>query len=104
MTKNNKYAVIRIKGNQYKVNEGQEFLVDKLTEKKIAPEVLLVSMGNKVTIGQSLVKDVVVKLKVIKEKELGKKLYVQKFKAKSRYRRKYGFRPQYTRLLVEKIG
>ncbi len=36
-----KYAVIRLQGNQYKVSEGEEILVDYLGGKKPAPEVLL---------------------------------------------------------------
>ncbi len=99
-----KYAVIRIKGNQYQVTEGEEILVDKLADKKIEAEVLLLVDKKKIKIGKPIVKGVKVKLKVLKEEEKGKKLYVQKFKAKSRYRRKYGFRPVYTRLLVEKIS
>ena len=101
---NKKYAVIRIKGNQYKVTEGQELLVDKLRDKKIEPEVLLLVDDGKVKVGKPTAKDTKVKIKILKEEEKGKKLYVQKYKAKSRYRKKIGFRPVYTRLLVEKIS
>lgn len=100
----NKYAIIRIKGNQYKVSEGEEILVDKLSESKIEPEVLLVVKNGIVSLGKPKVKGVKVKLKVLEIEEKGKKLYVRKFRAKSRYRRKYGFRPRYSRLLVEKIS
>ena len=99
-----KYAVIRIKGNQYKVTEGQELLVDRLKDTKIKPEVLLLVNNGKISIGKPTVKDAKVKIKVIKEEEKGKKLYIQKFRAKSRYRRKMGFRPLHTRLLIEKIS
>ena len=99
-----KYAVIRIKGNQYKVTEGQEFLVDKLKDKKIESEVLLLVDNGKVKIGKPAVKDVKVKIKIVKEEEKGKKLYVQKYKAKSRSRRKLGFRKRLTKILVEKIS
>ncbi|MCH7640951.1 50S ribosomal protein L21 [Patescibacteria group bacterium] len=99
-----KYAVIRIKGNQYKVTEGEEILVDKLTGAKLDPEVLLVVVNGKVAVGKPKVRGAKVKVKVVNAQVKGKKLYVQKFKAKSRYRRKYGFRPQYTRLLVQKIS
>ena len=99
-----KYAVIRIKGKQYKVTEGEEILVDKLSNGKIDPEVLLVVNNSKVSIGKPKVPGVRVKVKVIKAEEKGKKLYVYKFRAKSRYRRKYGFRPQYSRLLIQKIS
>ncbi|MFV1917488.1 MAG: 50S ribosomal protein L21 [Patescibacteria group bacterium] len=98
------YAVLRINGNQYKVAVGDEFLVDKLEGKKVDPEVLLLVKDGKISIGKPKVRGARVKLKVLDEVVKGKKLYVQKFKAKSRYRRKYGFRPVYTRLLVEKIS
>lgn len=98
-----KYAVARIKGRQYKVSEGEEILVDKFTDPKTTPEVLLVVDGEKISIGKPVLKDAVIKIKVLKDKELGEKIYVSKYKAKSRYRRRIGFRPQYSRILVEKI-
>ncbi len=99
-----KYAVVRITGKQYKVEEGQEFLVDKLTDpKKIEAEVLLVADGDKVEVGKPTLKKEV-KFKVVSEMEKGEKVEVYKFKAKSRYKRHTGFRAQYTKLLVEKIG
>ena len=98
-----KYAVIRIKGNQHKVFEEEEILIDKIGNDKLEPEVLLLVEDKKVRIGKPNVAGVKIKLKVVVEEEKGKKLYIRKYKAKSRYRRKYGFRPRYTRLLVEKI-
>src|SRR3990167_7333517 len=97
-----KYAVIKLQGRQYKVEEGEEILVDKFTEKKVSPEVFLVIDGKEMKIGKPVVKSAKVKIKVMGN-EKGEKIMVQKFKAKSRYRRKMGFRPQYTRLLIEKI-
>ena len=99
-----KYAVIRVGGKQYKVEEKQEILVDKLTDpKKVASETLLVVDGEKVEVGKPTLKTAV-KLKVVSEMEKGEKVDVYKFKAKSRYKKHIGFRPQYTKLLVEKIG
>lgn len=99
-----KYAVIRIKGQQYKVSEGDEILVGKLADKKPGAEVLLLVDDGKIKVGKPTVRGAKVKIKIVKQEEKGKKLYVQKFKAKSRYRRKMGFRPLYTRLLIEKIS
>lgn len=99
-----KYAVVRIGGKQYKVEEGQEILVDKLADpKKVVSETLLFVDGDKVEVGKPTIKKEV-KLKVVTEVEKGEKLDVYKFKAKSRYKKHIGFRPQYTRLLVEKVG
>ncbi|KKR54762.1 MAG: 50S ribosomal protein L21 [Candidatus Woesebacteria bacterium GW2011_GWF1_40_24] len=99
-----KYAVVRIGGKQYRVAEGEEILVDKLEDpKKISTEVLLFTDGEKVSVGKPTLKTEV-KLKVLSELEKGEKVEIYKFKAKSRYKRHTGFRAQYTRLLVEKIG
>lgn len=98
-----KYAVIALQGHQYKVSEGEEFLVDKLGETKPEAEVLLVVNDDKVTVGKPNVKGAKVSLKIVTEEVKGEKIHIRKFKAKSRYRRKTGFRPKYTKLLVQKI-
>jgi large subunit ribosomal protein L21 len=99
-----KYAVVRITGKQYKVEEGKEILVDKVVDpKKLTSETLLVVDGDKVSVGKPTLKNEV-KFKVVTELEKGEKVEIYKFKAKSRYKRHTGFRAQYTRLLVEKIG
>ncbi|MDO8341026.1 MAG: 50S ribosomal protein L21 [Candidatus Woesebacteria bacterium] len=100
-----KFAVIRIGGKQYRVSEGEEILVDKLSDlTKIDPEVLLFVDGEKVEIGTPILSKIKVKVKVLIELEKGEKIRVFKYKAKSRERKHIGFRPQYTRLLIEKIS
>lgn len=100
-----KYAVVRIQGKQYLVKEGEEILVGKLGEKKAEAEVLLAvnEKAEEVKIGTPVVDETKVKMKILGD-EKGKKIYVQKYKAKSRYRKKIGFRPKFSRVLVEKIG
>lgn len=97
-----KYAVISLQGQQHKVSEGDEILVDKLTGKPKV-EVLMVVVGGKAIIGKPSVSGASVKLKIVSGEEKGKKLTVSKYKAKSRYRKKLGFRHLYSRLLIEKI-
>lgn len=110
-----KYAVIRLQGRQYKVSEGKELLVDKMNDLKLIPEVLLIADdgdptslklrgARKVEVGKPVLKNAKVTLKVVAEMEKGEKIEVYHFKAKSRYRKHTGFRPQYTRVLVEKIS
>ena len=99
-----KYAVVRLSGRQYKVTEGEELLVDKLTDLKAEMEVLLVADGEKVSVGKPVVAGSKVTFKVLSELEKGEKVEIYKFKAKSRYKRHTGFRPQYTKILVEKIS
>jgi large subunit ribosomal protein L21 len=101
-----KYAVIRIQGTQFKVNEGERLEVNRLVQKegeKVEfPEVLLTVENSQVKIGRPVVKEAKVAAKVIKQL-LGPKLDIFKFKAKTGYRRKIGFRPQKTLIEVEKI-
>jgi len=95
------YAVIRLQGHQYKVAEGEEILVDKISEKTPVIDVLLLVDDKKVHLGKPTL-NAKVDYKVLGE-EKGKKLLVRKYKAKSRYRKRIGFRPQYTKLLIKKI-
>ncbi|MFZ3301288.1 MAG: 50S ribosomal protein L21 [Microgenomates group bacterium] len=99
-----KFAVIRIQGKQYRVTEGQEILVDKMNDLKVAPEVLLFVDGETVEVGTPVLEKAKVTVKVLVELEKGEKVDIFKYKAKSRERRHVGFRAQYTRLLVEKIS
>ena len=102
-----KYAVVRLAGHQYKVEEGQELLVDKLEQEKDkefeVPEVLLVVDEGKIEIGQPLVKKTKIKAKVI-EHLRGEKIRVARFKAKSRYRKVKGFRPSLTKIQIGKFA
>lgn len=97
-----KYAVVRTQGHQYKVEEGQDFLVPKADD--FAFEVLLVVDNEKVTMGDPIVKSHKVNLKVTDPLVKGEKIRVFKYKAKSRYRKTIGSRPQYSQIHVESIG
>lgn len=99
-----KYAIVDIGGKQYKLVEGEELLLDKVGSKTINSKVLMVSDGEKVKVGQPYIKGVSVKLKIIEEEVKGEKIHVRKYKAKSRYRKKVGFRPKYSKIFVEKIS
>jgi large subunit ribosomal protein L21 len=102
-----KYAVIKSGGKQYKVSEGEEILLDKLTltkgETYVFPEVLLVRDGEKITIGSPFVADAKVSGKVLDQVK-GDKVTIVKFKAKVHYRRRLGFRPLYTKIVIETIS
>jgi len=78
-------------------------LVDKLLD-KAEPEVLLFADEGKVKVGKPILKEAKIKIKILADEEKGEKLYIYKFKAKSRYRRKTGFRPRYSKILIEKIS
>jgi len=100
------YAVVRIGGKQYKVSKGDILEVDKQdakpNEQVILDDVLLFAFNRETKIGNPRVSGVKVKAKVLEQKK-GKKIRVAKFKAKVRYRRVMGFRPQLTRLEIINI-
>lgn len=102
-----KYAVIVSGGKQYKVSERDEVLVDKLEEEKddkiTFKEVLLIKTDDKMLFGTPYLKDCLVEGKILNHQR-GKKIIVAKFKAKSRYRKRQGFRSELTRILIEKIS
>lgn len=97
-----KYAVVDIAGKQYKVEEGQEFVVDKLSTQATFENVLLVVDGDKAQIGSPYVKGAKVEAEVL-ENLKGEKIRVLKYKAKSRYRKVRGFRASQTKIKITKI-
>jgi len=101
-----KYAVIRIDDKQYKVAEGDEFLVEKIDEKEgksvTFDKVLLLLDSKKVKIGQPLVSKAYVKAKIIAQLK-SPKIRVAKFRSKSRYRKVKGHRQLLTKLKIIKI-
>lgn len=102
-----KYAVIKLKGHQYRVEEGQEIVVDRLNEaegKELEiPEILLLVDESQVEIGQPLVKKTKIKAKVLAQLK-GEKIRVVRFRAKSRHRRVTGFRPSLTKIQIGKFA
>lgn len=100
-----KYAIIKSGNRQYWVTEGQIVLLDKLAtgdDNIILDHVLLIKDNKKVEIGTPVV-DGVVKASVIDQVK-GKKVQVSKYKAKTGYRRKVGFRPVFTKVKIEEIS
>ena len=101
-------AVIEIGGNQYTVSAGDVIDVDNQNtdvKEVISVDPLLVSDadGKETKVGTPTVADTPVKLKVV-DNFSGDKIRVFKMKAKKRYARTRGFRPELTRLEVVSIG
>ena len=98
------YAVIKTGGKQYRVEEGQTLLVERLpgdAGAKLDLEPLLFA-GDDTLFGDKLGK-VSVAAEVV-EHLRGPKLRVNKFKPKRGYRRKMGHRQELTRIRVTKIS
>lgn len=99
------YAVIRSGGKQYKIKVGDTIELDKISPENkniVFDDVLLVVDSGAATVGKPIISGARVEAKLI-ENIKGKKIRVMKFKAKSRYRRITGFRPQLSVVKIEKI-
>ncbi|MFP5527427.1 50S ribosomal protein L21 [Peptococcus simiae] len=100
------YAIIETGGKQYKVEEGQELVIEKLTaeadETVTVDKVLLVNKDGAITVGKPFVEGAKVSLKVV-ENGKARKITVFKYKPKKNYRRKKGHRQPFSRVVVESI-
>lgn len=100
------YAIVK-KGNaQYLLEQDQVLEIPKIDvdegKEYIFEEVLVASKGGDFKIGTPVVKGAFVKVFVIKQVK-GEKLHGFKYKAKSRYRRTWGYRKPVTRIRVIEI-
>lgn len=99
------YAIIRTGGKQYKVSEGEEIFVEKLTgeagDSVEFTEVLAIGGDQGLKLGSELA-GAKVTGEVVKQGK-GKKIIVFKYKAKKGYRRKKGHRQPYTRVRIASI-
>lgn len=101
------YAIVEYKGNQYKAEKDAVLQVSKINDAKAGDTVtidtvLLVSDGDKVTVGSPYVKGAKVTVEV-GETFKDKKVLVLKFKSKKDYHRLIGHREQYTKVTVKDI-
>lgn len=101
-----KYAIFESGGKQYKAVEGTQVDVDLLPiesgENLSIDSVLLVSDGDKISVGTPTVKGAKVQTTVM-GMEKGPKVVIFKYSPKKRIRVKTGHRQQYTRLKIDKI-
>mgnify|MGYP002732496589 CR=1 FL=1 len=100
------YAIIRTGGKQYKVEAGDEIMVEKLNAEagaEVSFEVLMLCDGENVTVGKPVVEGVCAKAEVI-EHGKGKKVVVFKYKPKKDYRKKQGHRQPFTKVKINAIG
>jgi large subunit ribosomal protein L21 len=98
------YAIVKTGGKQYRVEEGQTLLVERLRADagaKVPLEPLLYRGDKDVLDGADLAK-VKVEAKVLGH-ERGPKLHVLKFKPKRGYKRRTGHRQELTRIEVTSI-
>ena len=100
------YAIIQTGGKQYKVEVGDQVLVEKLdvdVDGEVEFQTLLVSDDAGVKVGKPVLEGVSVKGKVL-EQGKGKKVVVFKYKPKKNIRKKNGHRQPYSKVEILSIG
>jgi large subunit ribosomal protein L21 len=96
------YAIITVGGKQYRVQEGERLLVDRLKTdegKTFNPKVLLTGGNGKTELSPSTT----VTARVVSH-ELGEKVRIGKYRRRTGYRRHNGFRASLTQIEIESIG
>ena len=100
------YAIIKTGGKQYRVQENDEFRVEKLDaqvgDKVVFDEVVAVG-GDELVVGTPFVEGYAVEAEVL-EQGKADKVIIYKYKAKKDYRRKNGHRQPYTLVKITDIG
>jgi large subunit ribosomal protein L21 len=99
------FAIIKTGGKQYKVQEGDTLMVEKLqhdNDKVVFEEVLLWANSKDVKVGRPLVQGAKVEAKILEDGK-GKKKMVFRYKNKTRRRKKKGHRQPYTKVQITKI-
>jgi large subunit ribosomal protein L21 len=100
------YAVVKTGGKQYRVQEGDTLRVERIPGDVGASvsfdEVLMISDGSSVNIGQPFLENSAVKGHIT-EQARSKKVLVFKYKRRKRYRRKIGHRQPYTAVKIDSI-
>jgi large subunit ribosomal protein L21 len=99
------YAIVKTGGKQYRVEQGQTLLVERLPAgdgESVVLQPLLYVDGSDVVDGDDLSR-VSIEARVVAH-ERGPKLRVVKFKPKRGYKRRTGHRQNLTRIEVTKLG
>jgi large subunit ribosomal protein L21 len=97
------YAIVKLGGKQYRVQEGEWLLVDRLAvdeNKTFHPEILFVGGDGQAELSP---KGFQVTAKVLGH-ERGEKIRIGKYKKRTGYRRHNGFRASLSRVQIESIG
>jgi large subunit ribosomal protein L21 len=97
------YAIVKLGGKQYRVQEGERLTVDRLPHAEndtFTPDVLLVGGGGKTELAPG---GVVVTARIV-EHGRGPKIRIGKYKPKSGYRKHTGFRAAVSQVVIESIA
>ncbi len=99
-------AVVKIAGQQFKVQEGQSLYVPHLSgktgDKVEFSEVLLVDNSGTISVGNAV--KAIVKAEIISDLVQGDKVIAFKMKRRKGFKKKHGHRTHYTRIKIESIA
>ena len=99
------FAVIKIAGQQFKVQSGQNLFVPHLTgkngDKVEFSDILMLENEGKVTIGGDA--KATVKAEIVEDTVKGDKVIAFKMKRRKGFRKKHGHRTHYTQIKVTEI-
>lgn len=95
-----KYAIVKIGGKQFKIEEGQKFDVE--SQNGLNFEVLYYTDGKEILIGEPILTDVKINAEIVEDKR-DRKVRIARFKSKSRYRRVQGHRQPISVIEVKSI-
>lgn len=99
------YAIVKTGGKQYRVEQGQELLVEKLdgdAGASVSLEPVLVR-GDSVAVGADALKSATVGATIV-EHTKGPKIRIFKYKPKRGYKRTAGHRQPLTRIRIDSIS
>ena len=101
------YAVIKTGGKQYKVAPGEKIKVELLPAdvgaEVVLDQVLMVSEGENVRLGQPVVAGATVKATVVSHGR-GEKISIFKMRRRKHYQKHQGHRQGYTELSIDSIA
>ena len=99
-------AIVKIAGQQFKVQEGQNLYVPhpqgKTGDKVEFNDVLFVDNGGNISTGAAV--KATVKAEIVSDLVQGEKVIAFKMKRRKGFRKKHGHRTHYTRIKIESIA
>ena len=100
------FAVVKIAGQQFRVQEGDTLFVPHLSanngDKVEFKDVLLVSADGNLSVGTDVNK--IVKAEILNNLVQGDKVIAYKQKRRKGFRKKHGHRTQYTQIKIDAIA
>jgi len=100
------FAIVKIAGQQFKVQEGQNLYVPHLSgksgDKVEFSDILLVDADGKFSAGKDA--KATVKAEIVSDLIKGNKVIAFKMKRRKGFRKKHGHRTQYTQIKIESIA